>query len=150
MRIELIAGNPAKEASKQHDKKMKRDRKINEKIEAIKANPNEMRSDDEIKAQAEVEVYLEIERDPSRTEPPTKDEIEERARDIVKKYAARDPRTNKAYVLNMSMLMNELRSAMEDNPYAVYYPFYRDEDFKALANRVDEMVTDKELVEELA
>jgi len=49
-------GGPAAEAAKQHEAKMERERQIKAKVEGIKGNPGESRSDAEIRAQAEQEL----------------------------------------------------------------------------------------------
>lgn len=56
MGIESGPGGPAAEAAKQHEAKMERERQIKAKMEGIKGNSGESRSDAEIRAQAEQEL----------------------------------------------------------------------------------------------
>jgi len=56
MGIESGPGGPAAEAAKQHEAKMERERQIKAKMEGIKGNAGETRSDAEIRTQAEQEL----------------------------------------------------------------------------------------------
>lgn len=150
MGIESGSGVPAAESAKQHEAKMERERQIKAKMEGIKGNPGESRSDAEIRAQAEFELRFELEGDPSRTEPPTEAEIQKKAEDIIKSFSRQKPDGQVAIDrFGLASFANELAEEMGDNSAAAFYPFYRKEDFKDLAQRVNSLADDQGMVHTL-